>query len=491
MLIRSLASNYLKSILRSRFAGLNLAAKILAIVFLWMPFYLYATAAGLFIDLALNELAPNVDMPAIASRAVLYFLIFWSGLDIFLRPRISLPLFPYLATPITRPRLALFYQAISVFGKINFLPFLFALAFWLKNFLLKDVAYAWVWLLLFLSLSACFHLLTNLLRMSLGRRYLPLLCTLLFVVALAAMEWRYDIPTLSVLSSGLFEATLGGAIWPLAIVLAVGAVVLYASTSQIIRGLYVDDTVLSRPRRKVAVKGADRSFTAGMLSFEWKLIWRNKRTRVIFISVPAFIYIGINPIIFSESNLSDALLLLGFGLVIVGSTMFTTMVFNFRSTFYDGMMARPGLIKVIIQHIFRVSNAILIGIFVIMAIIIILARDFGILPLIGYMLLYGLGVAKYIASFTWVFAATRLELNRSGFGETNFKKGGWMSALFSFLIIFPPPLLIWLLPGSHWGSLTIGALGLAGLLFHSRWVDTLTKNMEKKRYVLMEEFRKG
>ncbi len=491
MLIRSLASNYLKSILRSRFAKLNLAVKILAIVFMWMPLYLYAIGAGLFIDLAFNELAFNVDIPAIASQTVLYFLIFWSGLDIFLRTQISLPLFPYLTTPITRRKLALFYQAISAFGKINLLPFLFVLAFWLKNFLLKDIAFAWTWLLLFLSLSACFHLLTNLLRISLGRRYLPMLCTLLFVVALAVMEWRYDIATLSVLSTALFEATLGGAVWPLAIVLVAGVAVLYASTSQIIRGLYVDDTVLSRPRRKVAGKGADRSFTAGMLSFEWKLIRRNKRTRVIFISVPAFIYIGTNPIIFSLSHLSDAFLSFSFGLAIIGSTMFTTMAFNFRSTFYDGMISRPGLIKVIIQHIFRISNAILIGIFVIMAIIVILVRDFHILPLIGYMLLYGLGVAKYIASFPWVFAATRLELNRSGFGETNFKKGGWISALFGFLIIFPPPLLIWLLPGSHWGGLTIGALGLAGLLLRSRWVAAITKNLERKRYVLMEEFRKG
>ena len=214
MLIRSLASNYLKSILRSRFGKLNLAVKILAIVFMWMPLYLYAIGAGLFIDLAFNELAFNVDMPAIASRVVLYFLIFWSGLDILLRTRISLPLFPYLTTPITRRKLALFYQAISAFGKINLLPFLFVLAFWFRNFLLKDIAFAWAWLLLFLSLSACFHLAANLLRISLGRRYLPMLCTLLFVVALAAMEWRYDIPTLSGLSTALFEATLGGAVWP-------------------------------------------------------------------------------------------------------------------------------------------------------------------------------------------------------------------------------------------------------------------------------------
>ena len=359
MLIRSLASNYLKSILRSRFAELNLAAKILAIIFIWMPLYLYATAAGLFIDLALNELAPNADMPAIANRAALYFLVFWSGLDIFFRPRISLPLFPYLTTPITRRKLALFYQAISVFGKINFLPFLFALAFWFRNFLLRDISFAWVWLLLFLSLSACFHLLTNLLRMSLSRRYLPILCTLLVVVALAVMEWRYDISTLSVLSTALFEAVLGGAVWPLAIVLAAGAAALYASTGQIIRALYADDTILSRPRKKVAGKVVDRSFRAGMLSFEWKLIRRNKLPRIIFIQVPLFIFIGVNPIIFS-SHLSDALLSLNFGIVIIGSTMFTMSAFNFRSTFYDGMMARPVLLNVVIQYIFRISNAILV-----------------------------------------------------------------------------------------------------------------------------------
>ncbi len=485
MLIRSLVSNYLKSILRSRFAELNLAVKILAIVFVWMPLYLYATAAGLFIDLVFDA-----DMPATASRVVLYFLVFWSGLDILFRGQVSLPLFPYLATPIPRPKLALFYQAISVFGKINFLPFLFVLAFWFRNFLLKDVSFAWGWLLLFLSLSACFHLLTNLLRMSLGRRYLPMLCTLLVVVALAAMEWRYDIPTLSALSSALFEAALGGAVWPLAIVLAAGATVLYASTRQVVRALYVDDTALSRPRRKVAGKGVGRSFTDGMLSFEWKLIRRNKRPRVIFIQVPLFIFIGINPIIFS-SHLSDAFLSFNFGIVIIGATMFTMMAFNFRSTFYDGMMARPGLLNVVVRHIFRISNAILVTAFVITAIIVILVRDFRFLPLIGYMLLYGLGIVKYIASFTWLFDATRVELNRYGISNTNFSKNGWISGLLAVSVMFLPPLLIWLLPGSHWGGMVIGALGLAGLLLRSRWIAAITKNLEKKRYVLMEEFRKG
>ena len=499
MLIRSLASNYLKNILRSRFAGLNLTVKILSIVFLWMPLYLYTMAAGLFIDLAFNELAPNADLPALASGAALYFLVFWSGLDILFRTRISLPLFPYLATPITRRKLALFYQAISVFGKINFLPFLFVLTFWFRNFLLKDVDFAWGWLLLFLSLSACFHLLANMLRMSLGRRYLPMLCTLLVVVALAAMEWRYDIPTLSALSSTLFEATLGGAVWPLAIVFAAGTAALYASTGRIARALYVDDTALSRSRRKVTKKGADRSFTDGMLSFEWKLIQRNKRTRALLIVIPYMAFYAIYVVIIFDvmsdiSNIIEVLNLL-FGLLVIPffvCILFIGSALNFRSTFYDGLISRPLLTNTILNTVFYISNIMFLGYFGIIAVVFIIMQDFATLPLSVYLFLYSIGI-KYIVPYTWIFEAKRIELNNNVFGNMNFQfnRNSWISALCAVSIFFLPPLLIALLPGIHYGGMVVGALGLAGLLLRSRWIAAITKSLEKKRYVLMEEFRKG
>ena len=494
VLIRSLVSNYLKSIRRSRFADLNLAVKILAIVFLWVPLYLYVTLAGLFIDLALNEMAFNVDMPAIASRAALYFLVFWSGLDVFFRPQISLPLFPYLTTPTTRPKLALFYQAISVFGKINFLPFLFVLAFWFRNFLLKDVAFAWVWLLLFLSLSACFHLLTNLLRMSLSRRYLPLLCTLLVVVALAAMEWRYDISTLSALSSALFEATLGGAVWPLAMVLAAGVAVLYISTGQVVRALYVDDTILFRPRKKVIGKGIDHSFTSGMFSFEWKLIWRNRRTRTLLIFMPYLVFYAIYTVI-ASAVMSDTLSVLNLSLSFVIPVFFCIIfignALNFRSIFYDGLMSRPALTDTILITALYISNIILLGYFTIVIITLFIMQNFAMLILVGYLVLYSMGV-KYIIPYIWILEVRRVELNDNVFSNVNFQfgKNWWISALCAVSIISLPPLFIWLLPGIHWGGMVTGALGLAGILLRRRWIASITKTLKKKRYVLMEEFRK-
>lgn len=490
MLIRSLASNYLKSIRRSRFARSALTIKIFAIVFLWIPLYLYAILLGLFVDLIFN-----VDMPMIANQVILYFFVFWSVLDILLRTRISFPLSPYLMTPITRRRLALFYQAISAFGKINLLPFLFAFSFWFKNFLLQDIPFSWIWLLLFLSLSVCFHLLANLLRISLDRRYLPLFFTLLFVIGLTALEWRYNIPTLSALSTMLFEATLVGAVWPLAIMLVAGMAVFHVSTGQIVQGLYVDDMAFSRPKKQITRKKITRSYTDEMLSFEWKLVWRNRRTRILLFFIPYMIFYGICTVIFSAVMPDTfAILNLSFSLIM---PIFICMIFvgnalNFRSVFYDSLMSKPISINNVLMIMLYISNIIFFVYFSIMAIFIYIIYDFSMFILPGYLFLYSLGI-KYIIPYTWIFDARRIKLNDNAFGNISFhfRQNWWVLTLCGVSIIFLPPLFIILLPGIHYGGIVVGALGLVGLLLRSRWIDAITKNIERKRYVLMEEFRKG
>ena len=459
---------------------------------------LYAILSGLFIDIALSTFF-NVNMTFIANKMILYFLIFWSGIDILIRIQIYFPIFPYLMTPISRQRLALFYQMISIFGKINPLLFIFMITFWLKNFLLKGISFAWMWLLLFLLLSTCFHLMTNLFRMSLRRHYLPMLCILLFVVVLVAMEWHYHIPTLSVFSAALFEAVLKGAIWPMVIVLIVGTIVLYISTSQIIHALYIDDTILFRPRNKISEKITNRSFMDSTLSFEWKLIRRNKRTRTLFIIIPYMTFYGIYLVITFDaisdmSNIIEVLNLL-FGLLI--TPFFTCMLFigsslNFRSSFYDGLMSRPLLVEIILNNIFYISNVIILGYFGIISLVFIIMQNFIILPLAIYLLLYSLGI-KYIIPYTWIFEARRIELNDNIFGNFNFQFGQnwWISALCGVSIIFLPPLLIAFLPGIHYGGMIMGTLGLAGFLLRFKWINLIAKNLEKNRYVLMEEFRKG
>ncbi len=493
MLIRSLASNYLKSIRRSRFGEMKLAMKALTILFVWMPLYLYAMAGGLFGGLLARELFFDVDMAAIASRFALYFFIVWGALDILFRPQIALPLFPYLPTPIGRRKVALFYQAISVFGQFNLLPFLFVFFFWISNFLVAGVPYAWGWMLLFLTLSAGFHFLVNLLRMSLARRYLPVICTLLVVAGLAAIEWRYDISTLSGLSMALFGAMLEGAFWPLAAALVASGAALYVSTGQVVRSLYVDNSILSRSRAKAVGKGLRHSFADGMLAFEWKLIWRNKRPRMLmflsgyFVLFGGWIAIGMS----SLSDVSPTEMTMGLLMPVLGCLQFMMGAFNFRSTFYDGLMSRPVPIHSILTSSFSIANIALFGTLGLIAIIFAIIKGFGSLFFVGCMLLYGLAL-KYTVPYTWVLDARRLELNGQVFGvvAARWDKNSWITGLWVLPGVLVPFLLVLLLPGMYWGSIAIALLGLAGLLWRRKWIDGAVKRLERKRYLILEEFRK-
>ncbi len=497
MLIRSLASNYLKSLLRSRFGEMKLAMKAITILFVWMPLYLYAMAGGLFGGLLARELFFDVDMAALASRFALYFFIVWGALDILFRPQIALPLFPYLPTPLGRGKVALFYQAISVFGQFNLLPFLFVFFFWISNFLVAGVPFAWAWMLLFLALSAGFHFLVNMLRMSLARRYLPIICTLLVVAGLAAMEWRYDISTLSGLSMALFGAILEGAFWPLAAALVASGAALYVSTGQVIRSLYVDNSILSRSRARAVGKGLRHSFADGMLAFEWKLIWRNKRPRMLMFLSAYFVLFGGWMVVGMSPNLSDSDIAsnlnmgLGLAMPMTGCLQFMMAAFNFRSTFYDGLMSRPVSIYSITKIAFYITNISLLGSFGLLAIILVVMQQFWALFFLGCMFLYSLAL-KYVVPYTWILDLGRLELNGQVFGvvAARWSKNSWVSGIWILPGMLTPVLCILFLPGRFLGGMAIALLGLAGLLWRRKWIDGVVKRLERRRYLIMEEFRK-
>ena len=177
---------------------------------------------------------------------------------------------------------------------------------------------------------------------------------------------------------------------------------------------------------------------------------------------------------------------------ILACMWFITWTLNFRSVFYDGLVSRPVSIDSILSVTFYLANIILLVSCSVIAIIFFVLQNFSMMPFVGYMLLYGMGM-KYIVPRIWVFEARRLELNGNVFGAvaSQYHKNWWISALYMTPVMLLPPLLVSLLPGIHWGGIAIGALGLAGLLLRSRWIAAITKNLEKKRYVLMEEFRKG
>ncbi len=499
MLIRSLASNYLKGLLRYPFGGLRLTGRILLLLLFWGPLFVPVTLSGV----ALGMLAQSGESLATTNRLVLYFAVVWMILDLFVRGQIYAPIFPYLVTPMARWKLLSFYQIVTLFGILNLLVLAFVAGFWINSFYVQSGVFAWIWLLLFLLVFLCVHFVANMLRASWGKSYRSVLFALLAVVVLAALEWGLDLRMLSGTSAALFDSALKGAFWPLGLLIALSGALLYVSTQSIARGLYIDVAAKRASKARISRSSVSRSRLFDLVSCDWKLITRNRRTRFSPVLVAAFTLWGISYVFpgpwrdglntggavgFSE--------FMGFAMAVSAVGIFYTgQIFSYRSTYYDGMQVRPLSEALTVQGILRMSHAgTLLGFAVTMPMVILSIRIGGIHPDMllwtGCMFVYGLGVVNYAHALAGMFHTVRMALNVSAFGAQKWGGRARFSVLLILIVMWlPAGLLLFLTPDNGWAFLAIGAMGVTGLLCHTRWVAFLAATLRRRRYIMLERFR--
>ncbi len=498
MLIRSLASNYLKGLLRYPFGGLRLTGKILLVLLFWGPLFVPVVLSGVGVGM----LVQSGEEFAIVNRLVLYFAVVWTLVDLFLRGQIYAPIFPYLATPIPRWKLISFYQIVTLFGALNLLLLAFVGGFWARSFYVEYGAFAWLWLVSFLLVFLCIHFVSNMLRASLGKSYRSALFALLAAVALAVLEWGLDLGMLSGASSILFDAVLGGAFWPIGLLLALTGALLYVSTQRIGRGLYIDLGTKRASTAKIFRSAVSRSRLFDLVSLDWKLLTRNRRTRFSPVLVAAFTLWGMSYVLgaWTEGLNAEGVVgpskFAGFILAVASVGIFyTEQIFSYRSTYYDGMQARPLSEILTVQGVLRMSHVgTLLGFAVAAPMVILSIRLGGVRPDMllwtGCMFVYGLGVVNYAHVFAGMLLAMRMALNVSAFGAKKWGGPGKFSVFLLVIITWlPAGLLLFLMPDHGWGFLAIGAVGVTGLLCHTRWVAFLAATLRRRRYIMLERFR--
>jgi len=242
-----------------------------------------------------------------------------------------------------------------------------------------------------------------------------------------------------------------------------------------------------------------------LLSVEWKLFRRNRRTRWILV------FFGVVSVFFGIASLLAA--------IFAGATVnfynrflvyfmsaavvLTISGFGLRGSFYDGLMSRP-VSQVVIVHNVVLTFHIFVSCFFVLPILAFLinfvqgeSNDFF---MIVSMFLYVLGIINYLMAFLSASEPNRIELHakssemsaRSPIAKDELKN--WrltgMLVLLELLAVAVPFLLLTLFPATHGVVFpTMAALGLAGLLFHAGWVRLITRSLEKRQYELLERFR--
>ena len=512
MLIRSLASNYLKKILRSPFGKWILGENLFAVILFWLPVLLYTFYIG-FSIVRFLDIDRSVDLLASINPFIFHVFIIWALVDVLLFGRKTyVPLFPYLITPISRITLALVYQVIMILGKFNLLVLVFIAGFWVSNLYLQNIAFAWNWLLVLCLLCVCIHCVANILRSWRGEKNLPFGGTFLLAMLLVVIEWGYDVRILSRASFTLFDAATEGAVWPPVLMAGLAGLLFKWSTKRISRSLYIDYSLASKTRKKNRVKifrsRVQRDLTSEMLHCEWKLVLRNRQPRsclIMLITVTIFyaiINFGIN-IEMGAKNPQEIPIMFS----VLLPTIYFVTAFDFRSSFYDKLQSIPVSSRMILKTIIFMSHRwtlVMLIFFVIVTIFSNVLYNIMIFPakifMIGIML-YGMGVINLATLFLSISSPTPRKLNVGLLQSNTFSQPTFINPQLICLFVFPIifcgiPIILTkfifnLSLSDLWSGLTMCLLGAIGLCIQPRFITLFAKTLYKRRYIIMKRFRLG
>ncbi len=246
---------------------------------------------------------------------------------------------------------------------------------------------------------------------------------------------------------------------------------------------------------------AARGLRRALLSVEWKLFLRNRRPRLALMVFGFVLLVGLASAL---SHSPD-----GYSLVLY--LMLTVPISSFllicRSRFYDGLLARPvseSHIAWIVVYAFHVFAALFFGVLVVASALV--RGDWGDVFMTGASGVYVLGVGNYLLAFavTAFQPVARMNLNLkfrdAGHGDPyrvdtvskDAIPSRWIVLVFWVLAVLSMAFVVSLYFFSQTREIifpTIAVLGLAGLLFHARWIWLITHILERRRYELLERFR--
>ena len=509
MLVRSLASNYLKRTLRSPFGAWILGGNLLMVLCFWGPVFLYAFYMG-FSVVRILEIDHSVDLLARMNPVLLPVLMAWGFVNgMLFRGKAYVHLFPYLTTPTPRRTLAFFRQLVMLFSKLNLFVLAFIAGFWVKNLYLQDIAFAWNWLLALCLACACMYFATNILRSWRERGFLEMLGGWFCVAVLAALEWGYDAHLLSKASTVLFRAAAEGAVWPLMLLVFLATCLFYEATRRIRRSLYIDASTaprLFRNRKAFLYRRKPRKMTAELLSFEWKLMLRNRQPRFLATTsmgvmlVAAWFLGGLSgEIEITVRHFIEFMLLFLF----IYPLMYFVSALDFRYSFYDGMSVWPISEKTLLRTLLSMFHrCLLIFVFVFIVSIMCSALLFdGVVffewILMQGILLFGMGILHSSALLLNVLFPVPRPLN-AGMMDLNTSLTVFVNAqailmniVLVAVLVSPVMYPMVQFVSGVWLGVTLCVLGLAGLCLQPWLTRLLARLLRARRYIIMGRFRIG
>ncbi|WP_299883742.1 DUF5687 family protein [uncultured Lacinutrix sp.] len=476
-----------KSFIRSASMGKSIAIKIL-IGFFVLYFIVIFLSIGIGGYYLLKKEYPDSDPLQIVNSYLLFAIL---GDLIFRYLMQKLPVMnikPLLTLPINRSKLVHYVLGKSAFSGFNFLSLFFYIPFSLV--LIKEGydtvgVLGWLFTMFLIIQSA------NFLNFLINKKNTVLVCVAALLVGLISLQ-KFEIFDVVGYGGKIFDAIYSNPIFSLIGVFVLGALY-YLNYKQLRSLVYLDEAVSTKVKEATSVdlSWADKfGDVAPFIKNDIRLIWRNKRTKTVFLMSFLFLFYGL--IFFTMDAYKDKTAMLMFASLFVtgGFTLnYGQFIPAWDSEHYKMLMSQSFRYRKFLES----KWVLMVAMTAILYLLSFPYLYFGtkIFLMITAGAIFNIGFNSLFLLFAGSFNRKKIDLTKSGFGNTQ------GTSITQFIIIIPlmlfPMLLFWLFDkfvGYNSGFIAVAAFGVLGLVFKNYFMNLIEKKYIREKHDMISAFGK-
>ncbi|ARV06975.1 hypothetical protein BTO04_09880 [Polaribacter sp. SA4-10] len=476
-----------KQFVRSAAFGKSIAVKIL-MGFFALYFILTFLAIGVGGYFILKKEFPDSDPLELVNSYLLFAIL---GDLIFRYLMQKLPIMnikPMLILPIKKSNLVHYVLGKSSFSFFNILGLFFYIPFaivLIKEGYNTTGVLGWLFTMILIIQSA------NFLNFLINKNNIALVVIAAILLSLIGLQ-KFNI--LDVVSYGgqVFNAIYANPIFSLIGVVVL--VVLYQLNYKQLRNqVYLDEAVAAKVEE---AKSADLSFTdrlgdvAPFIKNDMRLIWRNKRTKTVFLMSFLFLFYGL--IFFTNEMYAKMPAMLMFAsLFITGgfALNYGQFIPAWDSAHYKMLMSQSFRYRKFLESKWVLMVSMTTILYVLSFPYLYFGIDVFLMITVGA--IFNIGFNSLFLLYAGSFNRKRIDLTKGGFGNTQ------GTSATQFLIIIPlmlfPMLLFWVFNkfvGYNSGFIIVASIGLISLLFKNYAMSFIENKYIKDKYVMINAFEK-
>ena len=452
---------------------------------------------GFFLDRILSrDIPPGTTSVDLVNGA----LVFYFGIDFVMRLVFqklrSITARQYVLQHISRKEIAHFILIKTLGTTVNFLPLFILIPFFFTGVLrIHPFLPAIAWLVSIVSLLLFNTYLANYSKLRFFTNPIRTSLAVGILVAVVLLE-KFQVLSFASFSAQLFGSVLHSPFLVLVPLFATAA--LYGVNLRfLIDHLYLEDLAAGRNagsfREHFPLLGGFGEIGT-LISLDLKLMMRNKRARISLWMPFVMLFYGL--LFYRMEHLNDDSAFMEFMLMFIGTFITGFFIMSYGLTTFCYESRYFGLILTTRIDMFTYLKAryyfmLLVTTLVYMLSLFYIYFGMRVFLVNSLMFLFNIGCSTFFFLYLSTFNKSTFDLSGSVF-STQGKGTNQFVAIFLLTVVVAVPFLTfqWLIGGKA-GIVGLGLLGVLGFVFHNQILGLLTKQFERRKYIMSEGFRQS